>query len=91
MPGRDRYWHPGRGGLPHQGYLRRRQAVGLVDEIAEGALKDQCPGGEGAGGFEGAGVFVAQGVKAGGGERLLVAPDALDFARLTLVIDTRQR
>jgi hypothetical protein len=30
-------------------------------------------------------------VKAGGGERLLVAPDALDFARLTLVIDTRQR
>jgi hypothetical protein len=37
-------------------------------------------GGEGAGVFDGAGVFVAQGMEAGGGQRLLLAADALYFA-----------
>jgi hypothetical protein len=34
--------------FPHQLDLRRRQGVGLVDEVAEGALKGQVVGGEGA-------------------------------------------
>jgi len=49
----------------------------LVDEVAEGALQGQRFGGEGAGGFYRAGVLVAQGVKAGGGQGLLLATDAL--------------
>jgi len=44
------------------------------------APKYQAFGGEGAGGLDGSGEFVAQGVKAGGGERLLLAADALHFA-----------
>jgi hypothetical protein len=52
----------------------------MVDEVAEGALQFQGFGGEGAGGSDGAGVFVAQCVKAGGGQRLLLAPEALCFA-----------
>jgi hypothetical protein len=40
----------GRGGLPHQGNLRRGQGVGLVDEVAERALQFQGFGGEDAGG-----------------------------------------
>ena len=50
--------HPGRGGLPHEINLRRGEAVGLVDEVAEGVLQGQGLGGEGAGGFDGAGVFL---------------------------------
>ena len=46
--------HPGRGGFPREGNLRRGEGVGLVDEVAEGALQGQRLGGEGAGGFEGA-------------------------------------
>ena len=42
--------HAGRGGFPHEGDLRRGQGVGLVDEVAEGALQFQSLGGEGAGG-----------------------------------------
>jgi hypothetical protein len=42
--------HPGRDGLPHQGDLGSGQAAGLVDEAAEGALRGQGFGGEGAGG-----------------------------------------
>ena len=42
--------HPGRGGLPHQGDLRRGEGVGLVDEVAERALQGQGFGGEGEGG-----------------------------------------
>src|ERR1039458_4365530 len=38
--------HAGRGGLPHQVNLRRSQAVGLVDEVGEGALLGQGFGGE---------------------------------------------
>jgi hypothetical protein len=41
-----------RGGLPYEGDLRRGQGVGLVDEVAEGALQGQGFGGEGAGGFD---------------------------------------
>jgi len=44
------------------------------------ALQGQGFGGEGAGGCDGAGVFAAQGVMAGGGQRLLLASDALYFA-----------
>jgi len=49
----------------------------LVDEVAERALQGQRFGGEGAGGCEGAGVLITQRVKAGGGQRLLLALDAL--------------
>ena len=58
--------HAGRGGFPHQSNLRRGQAVGLVCEVAEGALQFQGLGGEGAGGLESAGAFLAKGVEAGG-------------------------
>ena len=58
--------HAGRGGLPHQGNLRWGQGVGLVDEVAEGALQLQGFGGEGAGRVDGAGAFLAQGMEAGG-------------------------
>lgn len=74
-----RHGHAGRGGLPHEINLRRGQGVGLVDEVAEGALQFQGFGGEGAGGVDGAGVLVTQRVDAGGGQRLFLAPDALDF------------
>ena len=79
--GRDR--HAGRGGLPHEGDLCRGQAVGLVDEIAEGALQGQDSGGDGAGGGDGSGVFVAQGMEAGGGEGLLlvVIPTGVSSSR----------
>src|SRR5450759_4617567 len=40
--------HAGRGGLPHELNLRRCQVVGLVDEVAEGALQVQGFGGDGA-------------------------------------------
>src|ERR1022692_3371245 len=33
--------HAGRGGLPQESNLRRGQGVGLVDEVAEGALQVQ--------------------------------------------------
>jgi hypothetical protein len=45
---RDR--HAGRGGFPHEINLRRGQGVGLVDEVAEGALQVHFFGGAGAGG-----------------------------------------
>ncbi len=72
--------HAGRGGLPDEINLRRSEAVRLVDEVAEGALQFQDFSGEGAGGFDGAGVLVPQRVKAGGGQGLLPASDALYFA-----------
>jgi hypothetical protein len=53
--------------LPHEGDLGGGEGVGLVDEVAEGALQGQFFGGEGAGGFDGAGVLVPRGVEAGGG------------------------
>jgi hypothetical protein len=71
-PGR-REGHAGRGGLPHELYLRWGLAIGLVDEVAEGALQGQGFNGEGAGGFDGAGVFGAQGVDPGGGQRQFLA------------------
>ena len=52
--------HAGRGGLPHQGDLCRGEGVGLVDEVAEGALQGQGFGGEGAGRRDGAGVFLSR-------------------------------
>ena len=39
--------------MPHEGNLRRGQAVGLVDQVAERALQFQGFGGEGAGGGHG--------------------------------------
>ena len=57
--------HAERGGFPHESNLGRGQAVGLVCEVAEGALQVQGSGGEGAGGLESAGAFLAQGVEAG--------------------------
>ena len=55
------------------------QGVGLVDEVAEGALQFQGFGGEGEGGVNGAGELVPQRVDAGGGRREFLAPDALHF------------
>jgi|ERR1019366_1263372 hypothetical protein len=52
--------HAGRGGFPHELNLGWGQGVGLVDEVAEGALQAQGFGGEGAGGFDGAGVFLSR-------------------------------
>ena len=72
---RRRDGHAGRGGLPQQVDLRWGQGVGLVDEVAEGALQGLGFGGEGAGGFDGAGVFFAQGVDTGGGQRAFLAAD----------------
>ena len=48
---RRRDGHPGRGGFPLELKLRRGQAVGLVAEVAEGALLARGFGGEGAGGL----------------------------------------
>ena len=53
--------------MPNQGNLGGGQGIGLVDEVAEGALQGQGFGGEGAGGRDGEGAFVPQRVKAGGG------------------------
>jgi len=49
----------------------------MVDEVAEGALPFQCLDDEGAGRLEGASAFVQQHLKAGGGQRLFLASDAL--------------
>jgi hypothetical protein len=57
----------GRGGFPHEINLCCGQGVGMVDEVAEGALQRQGFGSDGSGGFEAAGVFVAQRVDSGGG------------------------
>jgi hypothetical protein len=73
---RDR--HAGRGGFPHESNLRRGQGVGFVDEVAKVALSGL--GFSRAGGGDGACVIVAQGVEAGGGQRLLLGTDALYFA-----------
>ena len=50
--------HAGRGGFPWQLNLRRGQAVGLVNEVAERALQGQGFGGTGAGGFDVPGAFL---------------------------------
>ena len=39
----------GRGGFPHETNLRRGQGVGLLDEVAEGALQGRDFGGLGKG------------------------------------------
>jgi hypothetical protein len=52
----------------------------LAGEVAEGALQIQCRGGEGTSGLDAAGVAIPQLVKSDGGQRLLLAPDALYFA-----------
>ena len=41
--------------MPHELNLRRGQGVGLVDEVAEGALQVQGFSGKGAGAGDGAG------------------------------------
>ncbi len=76
--------------MPHEGDFGGGEGVGLVDEVAEGALRGQGFGGEGTSPtfcihnslfiLPGtAGVFVAQGVQAGAGERLHLATEALRF------------
>jgi hypothetical protein len=42
--------HAGRGGFRHEINRRRSQAVGLVDEVADGVLQFETLGGEGEGG-----------------------------------------
>lgn len=66
--------------MPPEGDLRRGEGVGLVDGVTEATLQGQGFRSEGAGGGDGAGVFAAQGLKAGGGQWTLLAPDALHFA-----------
>jgi hypothetical protein len=73
--------------LPHKFNLRRGEGVGLVDEVAVGALSVQGFGGEGAGGGDGAGVFVPQSVDPGGGQGKSFAPDAIHFADLGVGIE----
>jgi hypothetical protein len=68
--------------LPYEGDLGWGEDVGFINEVVEDALQGQGFGAEGAGGFDGARVFVAQRVKAGGGQGLLLATDALHFALL---------
>jgi len=62
--------------LPHELNLRRGQGVGLVDEVAEGALQVQGFSGKGAGGGDGAGVLVPQRVQTGGRLVSIVRTDA---------------
>jgi hypothetical protein len=56
-----------------------REAVGLVDEVAEGAFERQHFSGESAGRVDAVRVFGAQGGEAGGGEGLLLAAQFLHF------------
>ncbi len=65
--------HAGRSAPPPEVNPCWRQGIGLVGEVAEGALQGQGLGGAGAG------LFVAQGVEAGGGEGALLAAEALYF------------
>ena len=51
--------------MPDEGDLGWGEGVGLVDEVAEGALQGQGLGGTGEG--DGAGVLVAEGAGGGGG------------------------
>ena len=72
--------HPGWGGLPHKGDLGWGETAGLVDDVAQRALPSRGFGGEGAGGSDRAGEFVAQRLEAVGGEKMLLAAEALYFA-----------
>lgn len=71
--------HPRWRGGPHQLHFLGREAVGLVDEVAEGAFEVEGFSGEGAGGFDAVRVFGTQGGEAGGGERLALAAQFLHF------------
>ena len=51
--------------MPHEGDLGWGEGVGLVDEVAEGALEGQGFDGEGAGWGDGAGVFAELRLKSG--------------------------
>ena len=62
--------------MPHELNLRRSQAVGLADDVAERALQVQGFSGKGAGGGDGAGVLVPQRVQTGGGLVSIVRTDA---------------
>jgi hypothetical protein len=55
--------HPWRRGVPHQFHFFGREAVGLVDEVAEGAFELQGFGGAGAGGVDAVRVFGTQGAR----------------------------
>ena len=67
--------------MPHELNLRRGQAVGLADDVAERALQVQGFSGKGAGGGDGAGVLVPQRVQTGGGLVSIVRTDACSTAR----------
>ena len=71
----------GRGGLPQQLNLRRAFCTPHSAFRAWQALQFQGFGGESAGGFDGADVFGAQSVNPGGGQRELLALDALHCLR----------
>jgi hypothetical protein len=60
-----RYRHPGRVGFPQQFNLRRRQAAGLFDEVAERVLQFHGFGGEDVGRRAGAGVLIPNPESAG--------------------------
>lgn len=61
-PGRCRNGHPRRGGFPHQANLFRRQAVGLVDEVADFGFQLQGFGRQLPGGVDRPGAFVPKGL-----------------------------
>ena len=52
--------HPGRGRLPQQGDFFGRQAVGFVDEVANGVFERNGLGRQLSGRLDGAGVLVAE-------------------------------
>ena len=72
--------------MPHEFNLRRGQAVGLIDQVAEDALQGRSLGGEGAGGLDGAGVLVAQGKEAGGGLVSIVRTDTCMGASVDVIL-----
>ena len=61
--------------MPHEGNLRRGEAISLVDEVAEGALQVQGFGGEDAGGGDAVGILRAQSLKPGSGLVSIVRTD----------------
>lgn len=73
--------HPWRCGCPHQVHFLRREAVGVVHEIAQLAFELQHLGGEGAG------VLGAQGGEAGGGEGLLFAAQLLHLGHQGVAVE----
>ena len=79
--------------MPHELNLRRGQGIGLVDEVAEGALQFQGFGGEGEGGLDGAGISASKDVAAPGWLQPSCRdmPQSLSAVYIHLVFSTKHR